>query len=117
MRHGIQQCAHSTNHQRVQHNIRKHNPKATDCGLRPSSRHGEICDDTATCPSEARGRKEEKEKIESDCTHALIILEILRRDSAIYLRRTFERVRQNTIGESGQREELKSGGGGGEGRE
>lgn len=52
------------------------------------------------------GRKErgrEKEKIESDRARAPIILEILRRDSAIYLRRTSERVQQNTIGETGQR--------------
>jgi len=37
-----------------------------------------------------KGKKEkeekEKEKIESDCARAPIILEILRRDSAIYLR-------------------------------
>lgn len=57
--------------------------------------------------------EKEKEKIESDCARAPIILEILRRDSAIYLRRTSERVQQNTIGETGQREELKSGGVGG----
>lgn len=49
--------------------------------------------------------KEEKEKIESDCAPRArpVILEILRRDSAIYLCCTSERVQQNTIGETGQR--------------
>lgn len=50
-----------------------------------------------------RERRKEKRKIESDCTCVPIILEILRRDGAIYLRRISERVQQNTIGETGQR--------------
>lgn len=104
-RHGIQQCAHSTNHHRVRHNasIILKQPVA-GCALPLGIR-----DNTATCPGEKRGRKgegkrqKEKKKIESDCTRVPIILEILRRDGAIYLRRISERVQQNTIGETGQR--------------